>query len=318
MSSRDTAAYDSGWLEVGEGNSVYWETSGKPDGKPVVVLHGGPGSGSAPWFGRMFDANVYRIVAFDQRNCGRSTPHAGNSDVSLVANTTQHLIDDCERLRVHLGVDRWMVWGGSWGSTLGLAYGEAHPDRVTEMILVNVCTTTRHEIEWITRSMGRLFPEQWARFAEVVPTAERDGDLSAAYARLLCDRDPRVREQAAAAWCEWEDTHVGTYASHQHDPRYDDPRFRMCFARIVTHYWSNAAFLDDGQLLRDAHHLRGIRGVLINGRLDISGPPDIAWRLAREWPDADVVLTDDAGHGSTHPSTLQAIVSATERFKTLG
>jgi proline iminopeptidase len=163
--------------------------------------------------------------------------------------------------------------------------------------------------------MGRLFPEQWARFVDVVPPSERDGDLAAAYARLLHDADSAVRERAARAWCEWEDTHVATYAGHQHDTRYDDPRFRMCFARIVTHYWSNAAFLEDGQLLRDAHKLRGIPGVLINGRLDLSTPPDTAWQLAQQWPDAELVLTDDAGHGAAHPSTFAAIVAATARFQ---
>jgi proline iminopeptidase len=265
----------------------------------------------------MFDPTYYRIVLFDQRNCGRSTPHAGEATTDLAGNTTNNLIADCERLRAHLGIDRWMVWGGSWGSTLGLAYGVTHPDRVTEMILVNVCTTTRKEVEWITRSMGRLFPEQWARFVEILPVVDRDGDLSSAYARLLHDHDPMVRERAADSWCAWEETHVATYPGHQHDSRYDDPRFRMCFARIVTHYWSNAAFLDDGQLLREVHRLGGIPGVLINGRLDISGPPDIAWQLAREWPDADLVLAGDAGHGSAHPATFEAIVRATARFKTL-
>lgn len=278
------------------------------------MLHGGPGSGSVPWFRTLFDADVYRIVLFDQRNCGRSTPSAADPSTDLAANTTPHLVADCERLRGHLGIDRWMVWGVSWGTTLGLAYAEAHPERVTEMILVNVGTTSRREVEWVTRAMGRLFPEEWERFVAVVPPDERDGNLAAAYARLLHDPDAAQRERAAQAWCDWEDSHVSTYAGHQHDARYDDPRFRMCFARLVTHYWSNAAFLDDGKLLREAGRLRGIRGVLINGRLDISGPPDIAWQLARRWPDAELVLADDAGHGSGHPTTFRAILDATARL----
>jgi proline iminopeptidase len=306
---------DSGHLDVGDGNTLYWEVSGNPRGKPVVVLHGGPGSGSSPLFRHMFDPTAYRIVLFDQRNCGRSIPYAGDAEIDLTANTTGNLVEDCERLRGHLGIDRWMVWGGSWGSTLGLAYAEAHADRVTEMILVNVGTTTRREVEWITRSMGRLFPEQWARFVAVVPTRERDGDLSAAYARLLHDPDPEVRARAASAWCAWEDTHVATYPGHKHDTRYDDPRFRMCFARLVTHYWSNAAFLEDGQLVRDASKLSGIPGVLINGRLDVSSPPDVAWQLVQEWPDAELVLTDDAGHGTGQPTTFDATVTATARFR---
>jgi proline iminopeptidase len=256
----------------------------------------------------------YRIVQFDQRNCGRSTPHASSPEVDLATNTTAHLIADCERLRAHLGVDHWLVWGGSWGCTLALAYAQAHPERITQMILVSVTNTTHPEVEWVTRSMGRIFPEEWTRFRDAVPEADRDGDLSAAYSKQLESPDPATRDRAAQAWCEWEDTHVATYAGYHHDPRYDDPRFRMCFARLVTHYWSNAAFLEDGQLLRDAHRLAGTPGVLIHGRLDISSPPDIAWRLSRAWPGSDLVLVDNAGHGAGHPSTLEAILAATNRF----
>ncbi len=196
-------------LDVGSGHRLYWEVSGNPDGKPAVVLHGGPGSGSSPGFRRWFDPAAYKVVQFDQRNCGRSTPHASEPDIDLSTNTTADLIEDCERIRTHLGIDRWLVWGGSWGSTLGLAYGEAHPERVSEMILVGVGTTTRREVEWITRAMGQVFPEEWARFRDVVPEADRDGDLSAAYSRLLHVADPHARDLAAQAWCAWEDTHVG-------------------------------------------------------------------------------------------------------------
>jgi proline iminopeptidase len=303
-----------GMLDVGDGHQLHWSVGGNPEGKPAVVLHGGPGSGSAPAMRRLFDPTVYRLVQFDQRGCGRSTPHASDPDVDLATNTTVHLIDDCERIRSHLGIDRWLVWGGSWGSTLGLAYAEAHADRVTEMILVSVTNTTHAEVAWVTRAMGRIFPEEWSRFRDAVPEADRDGDLSAAYSKLLSSPDPATRDAAARAWCDWEDTHVATYAGHHHDPRYDDPRFRMCFARLVTHYWSNAAFLDDGQLLRDASLLAGIPGVLIHGHLDISSPLDVAWKLARAWSDAELVIVDDAGHGAGHPSTIAAILAATNRF----
>jgi proline iminopeptidase len=303
-----------GMLDVGDGHRLSWEVSGNPDGKAAVVLHGGPGSGSSPAFRWMFDPAMYRVVQFDQRNCGRSTPHAGEPQIDLSTNTTAHLIGDCEQLRVHLGIDRWLVWGGSWGTALGLAYAQAHPERVTEMILVSVVDTSRRQVEWVTRSMGRIFPEEWARFRDAVPELERHGDLSAAYSRLLHDADPGTREMAAKSWCEWEDTHVATTPGHHHDVRFDDPRFRLCFARLVTHYWSNAAWLDDDQLVRQAHRLAGIPGVLINGRLDISGPPDTAWRLSREWPDAELVLVDDAGHGAGHPTTVEAILRATARF----
>jgi proline iminopeptidase len=299
-------------LDVGDGHRLHWEVAGNPDGKPAVVLHGGPGSGSSPRTRRFFDPDVYRVVQFDQRNCGRSTPSATEPVVDLSTNTTAHLIADCERLREHLGIERWLVWGASWGTSLGLAYAEAHPARVSEMILVAVTNSTRREVDWITRAMGRIFPAEWARFRDGVPEPDRDGDLAAAYSRLLHDPDPDVRERAALAWCEWEDIHVATYPGHEHDPRYDDPDFRLCFARLVTHYWSNAGFLDDGVLLREAHRLAGIPGVLIHGRLDISGPADIAWELARAWPDADLVLIGDAGHGGD--SMTPAVVAATNRF----
>ena len=314
MSGGGYDAYETGDLAVGDGHVLRWEQSGNRDGKPVVVLHGGPGSGSAPAFRFMFDPEVYRVVLFDQRNCGQSTPHASDPDVDLSTNTTPALVADVERLRAHLGVDRWMVWGGSWGTTLGLAYAQAHPDRVTEIILTNVGVTSSREVDWVTRSMGRIFPDEWSRFVAAVPDDERDGNLAAAYARLLFDPDPAVRERAAAAWCAWEDTHVATYVGHRHDKRYDDPRFRMCFARLVTHYWANAAFLPDGQLLLDARLLNGIPGVMIQGHLDISSPPDVAWQLAQRWTTAELVLVDDAGHGAGHPSTYEAILNATQRF----
>lgn len=262
----------------------------------------------------MFDPKLYMVVQFDQRNCGQSTPHASEPTIDLSTNTTAHLIGDCELIRQHVGVERWLVWGGSWGTALGLAYAQAHRERVTEMILVNVVDTSHRQVEWMTRSMGRIFPEEFARFRDAVPEPDRDGDLAAAYNRLLHHTDPRIRDAAAKAWCEWEDTHVATTPGYRHDTRFDDPGFRMCFARIVTHYWSNAAFLEDDQLIRDAQRLAGIPGVLINGRLDISSPSDTAWRLAREWTDAELVLVDDAGHGSGHPTTVEAILAATRRF----
>jgi proline iminopeptidase len=242
----------------------------------------------------------------------------GDGHVDLSTNTTAHLIADCERLRTHLGIERWLVWGGSWGTTLGLAYAQAHPERVSEMVLVSLAGTTHRDVEWITREMGRIFPEEWSRFRDVVPEPERDGDLSAAYNRMLFSADAEVRDRAARAWCAWEDTHVSTYAGHRHDPRYDDARFRTAFARIVTHYWSNAAFIEEGSLLRDAPRLAGIPGVLIHGRLDISSPVEFAWQLARAWPGAELVLVDDAGHGAGFPSTAEAILTATKRFAVTG
>jgi proline iminopeptidase len=313
MSPR-VAPNSNGLLDVGDGHQLYWEEFGHPAGRPVVILHGGPGSGAWTSAIGMFDPDRFRVVHFSQRNCGRSTPHASEPEIDLSTNTTPHLVADCERLRAHLGIERWLVMGGSWGTTLGLAYAQRHPESVTAMILVSVVGTGRREVDWVTRQMGRIFPEEWARFRAEVPEDERDGDLAAAYSRLLHDPDPAVRERAARAWCTWEDTHVATYPGHEPDPRYEDPRFRLCFARLVTHYWSNAAFLEEGQLMRDAARLAGIPGVLINGRLDISGPPDVAWELAQRWPDAQLVLVDDAGHGSGHPTTGAAISAAIARL----
>ncbi|MGA8114911.1 MAG: prolyl aminopeptidase [Actinocatenispora sp.] len=305
--------YEHGMLDVGDGHLVYWETCGNPDGKPALVLHGGPGSGCTPGWRRYFDPDAYRIVLFDQRNCGRSTPHASTPDIDLSTNTTRHLLADIEQLRQHLDVDRWLVFGGSWGSNLALAYAEHDPSRVTELVLFSVVTTSRREVEWVTRDMGRVFPEEWARFRDGVPPADRDGNLAEAYSRLLHDPDPDVRERAARDWCAWEDTHVSIAAGHRHDRRYDDPAFRMAFARLVTHYWRHAAWLPDGALLRDAATLTGIPGVLVNGRLDVSGPPDIAWHLTREWPDAESTLVGDASHGAG-PGVSDILVATTDRF----
>ncbi len=309
-----TEPYATGMLPVGDGQCIWWSASGNPNGKPAVILDGGPGSGSWPNARRMFDPALYNIVQFDQRNCGQSTPHASEPTCDLSTNTTAHLVDDCEQLRRHLGIDRWLIWGGSWGTTLALAYAQRHPDRVTEMILVSVVTTTHREVDWVTRAMGRIFPQEWQRFRDVVPVAERDGDLSAAYNGLLSSADSATRDRAARAWCEWEDTHVATHAGYQHDERYDDARFRMCFARLVCHYWSNAAFLEDGELLANVHRIAAIPAVLVHGRLDVSSPPDIAWDLAQRWPSAELILVDDAGHGIGHPTTMDAILAATSRF----
>jgi proline iminopeptidase len=303
---------ETGLLDVGDGHTIYWETSGNPDGKPAVIFHGGPGSGTTPFWRRLFNPDRYRIVGFDQRGCGRSTPNAGDVATDLSTNTTHHLIADIERLRELLGIDRWLVLGGSWGCTLGLAYAERFPERVTELVLFAVTNTTHREADWITRQMGRLFPEEWDRFRSGVPETERDGDLSAAYARLLADPDPAVRERAALDWCEWEDVHVSLATGGvQPSLRYKDPAFRMTFARLVTHYWSNAAWLEDGELVRNAHRLAGIPGLMVDGRLDVSGPPDIAWHVSRGWPDAERILVTGAGHGH---GVEGHVVAATDRF----
>jgi proline iminopeptidase len=300
-------------LDVGDGHRIYWEAAGNPNGKPAVILHGGPGSGMSDRARRMFDPDRYLIVQFDQRQCGQSTPHAAEPVVDLSTNTTAHLIADVEVLRAHLGVDRWLVWGGSWGTTLGLAYAQAHPDRISEMILASVVTTTHDDVDWVTRAMGRVFPEQWERFRDGVAPSERDGNLAAAYARLLQDPDPAVHEPAAKAWCDWEDTHIATQRSHQPSPRYEDPRFRLCFARLVTHYWSNAGFMEDDQLFRNADRISDIPVLMVHGQLDISGPTSVPWRLSKVLPRSELVVIADEGH-SGGASMSDVIVARTDRL----
>lgn len=310
----ETEPYDHGMLDVGDGHHVYWETCGNPYGKPAVVLHGGPGSGCRPGWRRYFDPAAYRVVLFDQRGCGRSTPHASDPSVDLSTNTTHQLIADIELLRRQLGIERWLVLGGSWGSTLALAYAERFPSRVSELVLFSVVTTTSGEVEWVTHAMRRFFPSAWRRFRDGVPATDRDGRLVDAYRRLLEHPDAAVREKAAQDWCDWEDAHVSVRADSVPDPRYRDARFRMCFARLVTHYWSHAAWLEDGELIRNAGKLAGIPGALVHGRLDVSGPPDIAWQLSQVWPGSSLTLVDDAGHGTGHPDVVSAVVGATDRF----
>jgi proline iminopeptidase len=278
------------------------EVCGQPAGKPAVVLHGGPGSGSTPWWRTLFDPDTYRIVLFDQRGCGRSTPRG-----DLDANTTHHLVADIERLRRRLAIERWLVLGGSWGSTLALAYAERHPDRVTEMVLFSVGTTTRREVEWVTRDSRRFFPAAWERFR----AGAQSDDLVEGYARLLDDPDPVVRADAARNWCEWEDAHMRP--CQPRDPRYEDPEFRMCFARLVTHYWRHAAWLEDGELLRGVERLAGVPAVLVHGRLDVSGPLDVPWSLAQAWPASELVIVDEGHAGG--PAMTDAVIAATDRFR---
>ncbi|KAA2263371.1 prolyl aminopeptidase [Solihabitans fulvus] len=306
--------YEHGMLDVGDGNRVYWEACGNPEGKPALFVHGGPGWGALPIRRRCFDPDRYRIVLFDQRGCGRSTPHASDPATDLRHNTTEHLLGDLERLREHLGVDRWLLYGGSWGSTLLLAYAQRHPHLVSEIVIAGVTTSSRREIDWLYRDAGRLFPEQWHQFRDGVPAPDRDGDLVAAYARLMADPDPEVRVAAANAWCAWEDAFdsvepngtPGAFASRSLADR-------LALVRICSHYFANGAWLPDGALLRDAGRLAGIPGVLIHGRLDLSSPLDTAWELARAWPDAELAVIDDSGHHGS--DTMQArIRSALDGF----
>ncbi len=308
--------YDGGMLDVGDGNAIYWEVCGNPAGKPAVVLHGGPGSGCTPGMRRYFDPAAYCVVLFDQRGAGRSTPHASDHATDLSTNTTEHLIADIERLREHIGIERWLVYGGSWGVTLALAYAERFPGRVTEMVLVGVTMTRPSEIEWLYHGVGRLFPEEWSRFRDGVPEGDRDGDLVGAYHRLLEGPDAAVREQAARDWCAWEEAVVASTPGYRPNPRYERPEFRMAFARIVTHYFSHSAWLEDGVLLREAGRLAGIPGIMVHGRLDLGSPLGTAWELARAWPGSELVVVETAGHDTRDSKMAATIVAALDRFGT--
>ncbi|MGA5199293.1 alpha/beta fold hydrolase, partial [Streptomyces exfoliatus] len=269
--------YESGLLEVSDGQSLYWETVGNPAGIPVLYLHGGPGSGCTVGARRFFDPETFRAVLFDQRGCGRSLPLASGPDVDLTVNTTAHILDDIERLREHLGIERWLVSGLSWGVSLGLVYAQAFPGRVIAMALGAVTGGTRLEIEWITRAMGRIFPREWEEFVAPLPVEERDGNLPAAYARLLADPDPVVRENAALQWCRWEDVHVSLMPGWTPSVRYQNPDFRRVMTRLVTHYWANDCFLAPNQILDGMDRLAEIPAILVHGLYDISGPLDTAW-----------------------------------------
>lgn len=313
----DIEPYATGRLAVGDGHELAWEMCGDPAGVPAVVLHGGPGSGRSRTARRLFDPDRYRVLLFDQRACGESTPHAADPDVDLTAVTTEAMLADIEDLRRHVGVERWLVYGSSWGSTLALLYAQRWPERVRALVLSSIATTTPCEIDWITRGAGSFVPEAWERFQAGVPEEDREGDLAAAYHRLLMHPDPAVHEQAARDWCDWEDALVAIDPRHVPHPRYRDRRFRLAFSRLVSRMWAHRAWLRNGQILADADRLTGLPGVLIHGRLDISGPLLTPWRLARAWPDAVLVPVAAAGHDSRDPGMHEAIVAATDGFRRL-
>jgi proline iminopeptidase len=280
-----------------------------------VYIHGGPGSGATAGARRFFDPERYRIVVFDQRGCGRSSPLVQHRS-QLHNNTTQHLLRDLERLRAHLSIDRWLMLGISWGTTLALAYAQAYPQRVAALVLACVTTTSRREVEWITCGVGRIFPQQWERLAAHVPESLKHLRIVDAYAELLFENDPEVCAAAAAEWCAWEDSHVWPAPGHVRNRRFDDPEFRLRFARLVTHYWRHDAFLEEDQLLLNAPSLRATPGVLIHGRYDISTPLETAWTLHRRWPNSELLVVEDAGHGGG--SLAAYAVAAVNRFTARG
>lgn len=304
-----------GMLDVGDGQQLYWEVSGNPQGKPVVFLHGGPGGGTAPLHRRFFDPAAYRIVLFDQRGCGRSRPHvADGADLSV--NTTDHLAADIERLRAFLEVDRWMVFGGSWGSTLALAYAQRYPERVTELVLRGIFLLRRSEIDWYYNGgAGRLFPEAWEGFCAPLAGAGAGEHPVDAYHRLLHSTDPDVALNAAIAWSTWEGATSSLLPNPDRVAETAEPRFALAFARIENHYFHHRGFFDEGALLRDAHLLRDIPGVIVQGRYDVVCPARSAHDLHEAWPSSRLHIVDDAGHAATEPGIVHRLVEATDSFR---
>lgn len=299
--------YASGYLPVEGGHQIYWETCGNPDGTPALFLHGGPGGGCKASDRRWFDPQRYSIVLFDQRGCGRSKPFA-----SLSENTTEHLLGDIEALRVHCGIERWLVMGGSWGATLALAYAQRHPARVRAMVLRGVFTSRRSELRWLYQEgASLLFPEAWESFLEPIPEGERQ-DMIAAYHALLISGDKVLELRAANAWCAWEDA-LSTLEPQPAAHATDDLA-TLAMARIECHYFKHRSFLEEGQLIAHAHLLHGIPGVIVQGRYDAVTPPVSAWDLSRAWPQATLQIVPDAGHASSEPGNLRRLILATDGF----
>jgi proline iminopeptidase len=301
--------YASGMLDVGDGHRVYYERCGTPGATPAVFLHGGPGAGCSPAHRRLFDPARYDVLLFDQRGCGRSTPHA-----SLEANTTWHLVADIERLRELAGVDRWLVFGGSWGSTLALAYAETHPERTSALIVRGIYTLTRAELDWYYRfGVSEMFPDKWEGFVAPIPPEER-GDMIAAYGKRLTGADPAVQAEAARAWSLWEGSTITLLPDPVLAATHDDDHFALAFARIENHNFAHGGWLEEGQLLRDAGRLCGIPGTIVHGRYDMPCPARYAWALHKAWPDAEFHLVEGAGHAFSEPGILHRLIEATDRF----
>lgn len=301
--------FETGTLDVGDGHRVYWERVGTKGAKPAIFLHGGPGGTISPNHRRLFDPKLYDVILFDQRGCGKSTPNA-----SLEANTTWHLVADIERLREMAGFDKWLVFGGSWGSTLALAYAETHPERVSELVVRGIYTLTRAELQWYYQfGVSEMFPDKWERFLAPIPEEER-GDMMAAYRKRLVGDDRQKQIEAAKAWSIWE----GETITLLPEPATSDPfaqdDYALAFARIENHYFVHAGWLEEGQLLRDAHKLKDIPGAIIHGRYDMPCPAKYAWQLHKAWPRADFHLVEGAGHAYSEPGILDSLIRATDKF----
>ena len=301
--------YASGHLDVGDGHVIYWERIGTPGAKPAVFLHGGPGGGISPTHRRLFDPALYDVTLFDQRGCGQSTPHA-----ELNANTTWHLVADIERLRDMAGAEKWQVFGGSWGSTLALAYAEKHPERVSELIVRGIYTLTQAELDWYYQfGVSEMFPDKWERFIAPIPPEERH-ELMVAYHRRLTHEDKTVRLEAAKAWAIWEGETITLLPDPATSGKFEEAEYAHAFARIENHFFINGGWLEEGQLLRYAFRLRDIPGVIVHGRYDMPCPAKYAWALHKAWPKAEFHLIEGAGHAFSEPGILDQLIRATDRF----
>jgi proline iminopeptidase len=305
--------YETGMIDVGDGHSVYYERSGTPGAKPVVFLHGGPGGGFADDHRRLFHPEHYDVLLFDQRGCGRSTPHA-----SLEANTTWHLVADIEKLRTHCGHESWQVFGGSWGSTLALAYTQSHPERVSELVLRGIYLLTKAETNWYYQfGVSEMFPDKWERFVAPIPEDER-GDMMAAYHKRLTGDDPAAQIEAAKAWSLWEGETITLLPNPAMSSAHDEDHFALAFARIENHYFMHDGWLDEGQLLANAHRLHGIKGTIVHGRYDMPCPLRFAYALHKAWPQADFRIVEGAGHAYSEPGILDQLIRATDRYAGIG
>lgn len=309
----DLDPYKTGRLKVSNIHELYFEESGNPKGKPVVFVHGGPGGGTDSSHRRFFDPERYRIILFDQRGCGKSTPHACLDD-----NTTWNLVADMETLRTHLGIKRWQVFGGSWGSTLALAYSQTHPDVVTELVLRGIFLLRKQEIDWFYQfGASEIFPDAWEAYKQAIPEAERHDFLSAYYRRLTSD-DPKTQLAAARAWSVWEGSTSKLLPESGTIARFDEEEFALAFARIECHYFVNKGFFnEDGQLLKGIDRIRHIPAVIVHGRYDVVCPITSAWALHKAWPEAQLMITPDAGHAANEPGNSRSLVAATDRFASL-
>jgi proline iminopeptidase len=303
--------YKSGRLDVGDGHSLYWELCGNPAGKPAVFLHGGPGAGISEGHRRQFNPDKYNVLLFDQRGSGQSTPHAG-----LDNNTTWDLVRDLEKLREMVGVEKWQAFGGSWGSTLALAYAQTHPERVTELVLRGVFLFQQYELDWMYKEGGasQLYPDKWDDFVSVIPEAERGGDLIEAFAKRLTGSDSAEQLSAAKAWSKWEADIVTLLPHPEVVEEFTGPDKAIAIARIENHYMANNGWLEEGQLLRDAGKLKGIPGVIVQGRHDCCTPPIAAWQLKKAWPEVELNIVPDGGHLYNEPGVLDGLIRATDKF----